>query len=111
MERPEIQNARIQAGRIAAAVLAGQLSPVLGAIDLNGLRPSVDVPNDDPDFETFMVIDSECEGLPIGSVRQYWSAEALTRKKPEVAHAERWAMDTGAEAFRNVVARFAPPAA
>ena len=59
---------------IAAAVLAGQLSPVLGAIDLNGLRSSVDVPDDDPDFETFMLIDSECDGLPIGSVRQYWSS-------------------------------------
>ena len=37
--------------KIAAAVLAGQLSPVLSAIDLNGLRSSVDVPDDDPDFE------------------------------------------------------------
>ena len=110
MERLEIQNARTQVAKIAAAVLAGQLSPVLGAIDLNGLRSSVDVPDDDPDFETFMLIDSECDGLPIGSVRQYWSSEALTRKEPKVAHAERWAMDAGAEAFRNVVARFAPAA-
>ena len=47
----EIQNARTQAAKIAAAVLAGQLSPVLSAIDLNGLRSSVDVPDDDPDFE------------------------------------------------------------
>jgi hypothetical protein len=38
MERLEIQNARTQAAKIAAAVLAGQLSPVLGAVDLNGLR-------------------------------------------------------------------------
>jgi hypothetical protein len=110
MERLDIQNARAQAAKIAAAVLAGQLSAVLGAIDLNGLRFSVDVPDDDPDFQTFMVIDSECDGLPIGSVQQHWSPEALTRKEPEVAHAERWAMDTGAEAFRNVVARFAPAA-
>ena len=54
-----------------------------------------------------MVIDSESEGLPIGSVRQYWSAEALDRKAPDVAHAERWAMETGREAFQRVVERFA----
>jgi hypothetical protein len=110
MERLEIQNARMQPAKIAAAVLAGQLSPVLGAIDLNGLRSSVDVPSDDPDFEAFMVIDSECDDLPIGPVRQHWSPDALTRKEPDVAHAERWAVDTGAEAFRNVAARFAPAA-
>jgi len=84
--------------------------PLLGAIDLNGLRSSVDVPDNDPDFEAFMLIASECDGLPIGPVRPYWSAEALTRKEPEVAHADRWAMDTGAEAFRNVFSRFAPAA-
>ena len=83
---------------------------MLGAIDLNGLRSSVDVPDDDSDFEAFVVIDSECDGLPIGSVRRSWSPEALTQKAPEVAHAERWAMDTGAEAFRNVLQRFAPAA-
>lgn len=110
MDRSDIQNARTRAAKIAAAVLAGQLSPVLGAIDLNGLRSLVDVPDNDPDFQAFMLIDSECDGLPIGSVRQYWSAEALTRKEPEVARAERWAMDTGADAFRNVLSRFAPAA-
>ncbi|HKE87223.1 MAG TPA: hypothetical protein VKB50_25875 [Vicinamibacterales bacterium] len=110
MERLEIQNARIRAAKIAAAVLAGQQSPVLGAIDLNALRSLVNVPHDDADFETFLLIDSECDGLPVGTVRQYWSADALTRREPEVAHAERWAMDTGGDAFRNVVARFAPAA-
>ena len=56
----QIQNARAQAARIATEVLAGQISPVLGAIDLNALRSLVDVPDDDPDFEVFMLIDSEC---------------------------------------------------
>ncbi|MEZ5284332.1 MAG: hypothetical protein R2712_05890 [Vicinamibacterales bacterium] len=110
MDQPDIRDARAKAAKIAAAVLARQLSPVLGAVDLNRLRFSVDVPTDDPDFETFILIDSECDGLPIGSVRQYWSPEALTRKEPEVAHAERWAMDAGAEAFRNVLERFGPAA-
>jgi hypothetical protein len=110
MDRHDIEKARSQAATIAAAVLAGQLSPVVGAIDLHGLRSSVDVPDDDPDFEAFMLIESECDGLPIGPARQHWSDEALERKESEVAHAERWAMDTGAEAFRNVLSRFAPAA-
>jgi len=103
----DVQLARLHAASIAAEVLAGRISAVIGAADLTRLRPSLDVPDDDPEFETFMVIDSESEGLPIGSVRQYWSAEALDRKAPDVAHAERWAMETGREAFQRVVERFA----
>ena len=106
----DIQNARGQAATIAAAVLAGRVGAVLGAIDLNRLRPLLDVPDDDQDFQTFMVIDSECDRLPFGTVRQHWSAEALALKESDVARAERWAMETGMEAFANVVARFAPSA-
>ena len=102
----QIQNARARAARIAAAVLAGHLSPVAGAIDLNGLRASVDVPDNDPDFDAFMVIDSECDGLPLTSVRPEWSSEPPTREEPKAAGTEGWAMDSGAEAFRNVVKRF-----
>ena len=103
----EVQLARLQAASIAAEVLAGRISAVIGAVDLNRLRPSLDVSDDDPEFETFMLIDSECEGLPIGPVRQYWSAEALVRKAPFVAHAEQWALETGRDAFQRVVERFA----
>jgi hypothetical protein len=110
LDHPDVQSARTNAAAIAAAVLAGQLSPVVGAIDLHRLRSSVDVPNNDSDFEAFRLIDSECDGLPVGSVRRHWSPEALARKAPAVARAERWAMDTGGEAFRRVVARFAPTA-
>ena len=110
MVSDEVHEARGQAAAIAAAVLAGRIGAVLGAIDLNRLRPLLDVPDDDPHFETFMVIDSECDALPVGAVRQHWSAEALALKKSEVARAEQWAMETGKEAFANVVARFAPRA-
>jgi hypothetical protein len=103
----DIQEARGQAAAIAAAVLAGRVSAVLGAIDLNHLRPLLNVPEDDSDFQIFMVIDSECDALPLGIVRQHWSPEALTLKQPELARAEQWATETGKEAFTNVVARFA----
>jgi hypothetical protein len=102
------QDARRKAATIAAAVLGGRVSAVLGAIDLNKLRASVGVPDDDPDFRTFLVIDSECDALPFGTVRQHWSAEALATKEPEIAQAEQWAMETGKQAFTNIVTRFAP---
>jgi len=111
VHQSDVQRARLQAASIAAEVLAGRVSAVLGAVDLTRLRSSLDVPDDDPEFETFMVIDSECDGLPIGPVRQYWSAEALARKAPDVASAEQWAMETGREAFQRVVERFGPRAA
>jgi hypothetical protein len=106
MQMVDVQRARLQAASIAAEVLAGRVSAVIGAVDVTRLRPSLDVPDDDPEFETFMLIDSECEGLPIGPVRQYWSAEALVRKAPDVAHAEQSAMATGREAFQRIVERF-----
>jgi ankyrin repeat protein len=63
--------------------------------------------NDDQDFQVFMLIDSECDGLPIGSVRQHWAPEALARKESDVQRAERWAMEVGREAFQSLVDRFA----
>ena len=110
MEQAEIQQARVQAASIAAAVLAGEISPLLAAIDLNRMRSSVAVADDDADFDTFMAIDSECDGLPIGSVRSHWAPEALARKEPEIRRAERWAIDVGYNAFWSVVRRFAPAA-
>jgi hypothetical protein len=106
MNQDSTVRARAQAVDIANQVLAGSLSPILGAIDLNRLRVSVGVSDDDPDFLIFLVIDSECEGLPIGRARQHWAPEALASKQADVAHAEAWAMRTGREAFWNVVARF-----
>jgi len=99
--------ARRQAATIAADVLAGRLSPVIGAVELNfNLRADLDVSADDEDFKTFMLIDSECDGMPIGPVRQYWSPEALAQKEPDVQRAERWAMKIGRQAFQSIVARF-----
>jgi len=110
VEPDQLLSARRRAADIAEAVLTGRLSPVLAAIDLNRLRPMVDVPDDDADFETFTVIDSECDALPFGRVRQHWAPKALARKQSELEHAERWAMETGEEAFRNIVKRFAATA-
>ena len=68
------------------------------------------MPDDDPDFTAFIVIDSETETLPVGDARRYWAAEALAEKVPEIVKAEEWAMTNCREAFENVVRRFGSPA-
>lgn len=111
MQNIDVERARVQAASIASEVLLGRISAVIGAVELTRLRPSLNLPDGDPDFDTFLLIDSECDGLPIGPVKHYWSADALTRKTPDVANAEAWAMKTGREAFQHVVERFAAPTA
>jgi hypothetical protein len=107
MTNIDVVIARARAVEIARAVLTGRASAVTGAIELNQLRASIDVPDDDPEFELFGAIDSECDRLPFGAVRSYWSEDALKRTQPEVDDAERWATETGREAFRRVIDRFA----
>jgi hypothetical protein len=98
--------ARREAAEIASQVLAGRLDYILGARQLVGLRFSVDVAEDDPDFLAFVAIDSETDALPFGRVRERWDGSALARLEPELARAREWARGFGEGAFRNVVARF-----
>lgn len=86
-------------------MLAGRLSAIEGAIELNHrLRELLDVSSDAPDFEVFTLIDSACEGLPTGSVRQYWAPDALAQRQADVERAETWAIEVGRMAFKNVLA-------
>ena len=97
---------RRRAVSIARAVLAGQMDVLVGARDLRGLRFRVGVPDDDPDFQCFVLIESETDALPLADERSTWSAAALIRLAPDIARATKWATDLGWEAFQNVVRRF-----
>lgn len=101
-----LASARAQAVDIAKRVLLGQFSPVMGAQELLRLRPSLGVATADADFQVFNLIDSESHGVPIGPIRQHWAREALEAKAADVRRTEEWALETGAEAFRDVVTRF-----
>lgn len=101
-----MNRAREQVVSIARGVLAGDVNPVLGAIEINRLLALIGVPQADPDREVFICIDSECQPLPFGTVRELWAADALAAKAGQIAHAERWALQVGEQALRNVVARF-----
>lgn len=97
---------RAEAVAIADQVISGDLSPILGARALLLLQPALGVPSGDDDFDTFVVIESETDALPLGAVRSHWAPEALAAKELEIQRAEEWAMAAGGQAFRNVRTRF-----
>ena len=103
---PATFQARRKAVLIARRVLVDDLDPIIAARLLNALRESVGVARDDPDFTTFVVIDSETDSLPVETERHQWSTEALTKLEPEIAQARSWALVVGRAAFENVVQRF-----
>lgn len=90
----------------ASQILSGRLDVLEGSRILSGLRREVDVPDNDPDFETFVLIDSETDNLPIGDARKLWSESALAALETDVGKARVWAMTAGEEALRSVVSRF-----
>jgi hypothetical protein len=91
---------------IARRALVGDLDPIVAARRLSALRWSVGLTDQDPDFTTFVVIDSETDSLPVVTERDQWSPEALTRLQAEIAEARDWALSIGKPAFENVVRRF-----
>lgn len=91
---------------VAREALSGQRDRVVAALELVNLRSAVDVPDDDPDFECFVLIDSETDALPLATELSQWSAEALARLKPEMARAREWVRKVGDPSFESVVRRF-----
>jgi xanthine/CO dehydrogenase XdhC/CoxF family maturation factor len=90
----------------ARLMLGGQLNFLEGARVLSSLRHEAAVRDDDPDFMTFVVIDSETDDPPIGTVRQHWSKEALEKLESECKDAEVWAKKIGTEACESLIRRF-----
>lgn len=102
-----VDSTRRQVVETAQSMLDGQLSFLIGSRRLAALRHEVDVAGSDADFLIFVGIASETDDLPLGEVRQYWSAQALARLKPEIQSTEAWAASVGTEACTSLIARFA----
>jgi hypothetical protein len=100
------EGSAVKAAELASRVLAGLASPIVGARELSRLLASLGCDLDDPDYRTFVGIDSETDALPVGRARRHWAPEALADKAPDIARAEKWALDFGRDAFANIVARF-----
>jgi hypothetical protein len=89
----------------AIDLLEGRLGVIEAARELSKLAYWTDLRSDD-DLATFVAIDSETDALPVGDVRQYWSAEALQRKDPEIQHAEELYRQVALEAAERLTKRF-----
>jgi hypothetical protein len=100
---------RAKVVEVAQAMLDGALGIIEGSRRLNDLREALGVHHFDDDFEVFVVIDSETDGLPVGDVRTLWNEVALVQKDREVEEAERLYRDGAFEGCRKLIARFGRP--
>lgn len=101
-----VASCRERAAEIAAAILAGSMPLLDGCHLLDQLGQAVEVPDNDPDFRAFSLIQSETDALPIGHVRAHWAPDALARLEPEIQSATTWAEPIALPACKSVVARF-----
>jgi len=94
---------------VAEGILDGRIGVIDGARRLCRLRSSVCEDDLDADFLRFIGIDSETDTLPIGEVRDVWSADTLVRKGEELKAAEALYRDVSFGAYRKLLARFGEP--
>jgi len=93
---------------ISQQLLAGQIGVIDAARQIDSLRGDrVAVDEFDPDFVTFLAIDSETDDLPVGTTRERWAADALAEKDVEIARCEELYRTPALEAASRLVARFA----
>ena len=83
-----------QVAEIASAMLDGSTRPLLGARMLIGYLHRLKKEVDPEIFRLIQGVDSECDGLPIGSERRYWAPEASAQKD---RRADKYEMATRTE--------------
>lgn len=107
MNREEyVKKKKRRVGEVARAMLDGSIDYLEGAIELSSLRLEVGAPEGDPDFVKFVAIASEIDHLPIGSVRQYWSSEALQRHESEIQESIKWAKKVSLSHCKSLLERY-----
>ena len=93
---------------IAQRLLASEIGVIEAAREINGFRGDcVELDEFDPDFITFLAIDSETDDLPVGQSRSHWAAAALAEKDIEIGRCEELYRSQAVEAATHLVSRFA----
>ena len=100
------KSSRNRAAKTAKAMLDGSMDYLEGSQVLSTIRYDVGLEDRDPDFEVFVLIDSETDSLPIGHARQYWNKEALEKLQPEYDSSIEWAKRMSQENCKSIVRRF-----
>ena len=93
--------------QIAHGILDGSISIIAGARQLRvfaGGHAGID--ERDPDFSTFVGIDSETSALPVGESRRHWAHDALAKKDLEITRCEDLYRDAAREAASHLIARY-----
>ena len=92
---------------LVAAMLAREVSYFEGAVEVLRLKSSIGgVSERDPDFDAFVVIESETDHLPLMAQRHLWNPEALAMLDPEFEKTEEWAGTFAPAACRGLITRF-----
>jgi hypothetical protein len=60
----------------------------------------------EPDFITFMGIDSETDALPVGPARQPWAADALVEADRKIAQIEDFYRQRATASAQRLIARY-----
>jgi hypothetical protein len=99
--------AELKVVTLANEMLSGNLCYIAGARALVALRSALGISDHDPDFLTFVAIDSETDALPINeAARRLWSPLAFKKLESEIADAEKWAHEIGEPVCRALIVRF-----
>ena len=92
---------------IAQAMLDGTLPFLEGTVQVLAFRSQLSgIADRDPDFDVFVVIQSETDHLPLEEQRSMWLPDALERLEPELKQSEEWAGSFAPQACRNLIERF-----
>jgi hypothetical protein len=60
---------------------------------------------DDPDFISFIAIDSETDHLPIGRFRENWALDSLLKKDEEIRDVEAFYKNSATAAAKGLIAK------
>ena len=83
------------------------LRPFLeGVLKISALLTQAELPEEDPDWQAFKLVESETDHLPIGDARNYWSKDALRRLEPDIERATKWARETTFDECKSLINRF-----
>jgi hypothetical protein len=110
-DRPPINVPEAQAREalvaLASAMLDGQLSYFEGAVQVLRLRSVVGGISDrDPDFDAFVLIESETDHLPLKAQQHLCNAKSLRDLQPDFERTEVWASGFAPAACRGLIDRF-----
>lgn len=97
---------RRQIGQIARAMLDSKVSFIEGAHRIAFLREYAELPEFDPDLVSFLQVHTEYDFLPPSDGREYWTADVLNGKYPEIRGAEERARQSASSDCQRLIDRF-----